>query len=247
MGTLPYALQLYTVRDHMAKDPRGTLEQVKKAGYDCVELAGTAGMTPADFSKVLADVGLRPISCHAGLDEMAKNVPGVIEMCRTLDIKFVVVPHASAETKEKVLENARIMDAAGAELRKAGIRLCYHNHAHEFVRFDGVYALDLLYQSTRPENLAAQLDTFWIKYGKADPVEVIKKYAGRCPLLHVKDMAPEGVKPIFADLGRGTMDWKPIFDAAKAAGVQWYIVEQDECPSDSIESARIAAGFMRRQ
>ena len=247
MASLPYALQLYTVRDHMEKDPRGTLKKVKAAGYDFVEVAGTAGLSTEEFRAALDEAGLTPVSAHVGIEQVQKNVDGVISMCRTLGIKFAVVPWASAETKDKVLENARILDAAGAALRAAGIRLCYHNHAHEFTQFDGVYALDLLYSSTSPQNLAAQLDTFWVAYGKADPVAVIKKYAQRCPLLHIKDMAPEGTKPIFANLGQGTMNWKPIFDAARAAGVEWYIVEQDECPGDSLESARIGADFMKKQ
>ncbi len=247
MGDLPYALQLYTVRDHMANDPRGTLKNVKELGYDFVEIAGTAGLSNEDFQAALKKAGLQAVSAHVGIEEVARNVDGVIAMCKTFGIRFATVSWSSAENKEKVLENARILDTAGAALRAAGIRLCYHNHAHEFVVFDGICALDLLYATAAPENLAAQLDVFWVVYGKADPVALLKKYAGRCPLLHVKDKAPEGTKPIFANLGQGEISWKPVFEAARSAGVEWYIVEQDECPGDSLESARIGAGFMKRQ
>ena len=244
MGSLPVAPQLYTVRDHLDKDPAGTLKRVKEIGYDYVELAGMAGMTAAECKQALDDIGLTPVSSHFGREALEDDLGGTIETCKTLGIDFAVLPHASADDKDGWIAIAKMLDGAGAKLREAGIRLCYHNHAHEFKQFDGQYAFDLLYEIARPENLALQLDTFWVQYGKADPVEKIKQYAGRCPLLHMKDMAPEGEQPIFAEMGKGIMDWPPILDAAKAAGVEWYIVEQDDWAGDSIESAAISAEFM---
>lgn len=245
MAGLPYALQLYTVRDHLAKDVAGTLAKVKEAGYDHVELAGFGDATPEAYRGMLDAAGLTAVSCHFGIDEACGSPDRVTDACAAFGLRYAVVPYASAEDEAGWLEIARRLDVCGAALRARGIRLCYHNHAHEFTRFSGRYAFDLLYAETKPEHLAAQIDSFWVRHGGEDPAAYIRKYAGRCPLLHVKDRAPEGAKPIFAELGRGTMDWDPIFAAAKAAGVQWYIVEQDEASIDSLEAARISAAFMK--
>ena len=244
---LPFALQLYSVRDHMQEDAIGTLKRVKEIGYDNVELAGTAGLTPAECKAALDEIGLTAVSAHFGFDEVTQNTQNAIDTCKTLSTKHAVMPHTSGESKAEWIEKAQALDAAGAKLREAGIKLSYHNHAHEFEKYDGEYAFDLLYANSKPENLCAQIDTFWVKYGKEDPVAMINKYAGRCPLLHIKDMAPEGSKPIFAPVGQGTMDWPPILAAGKAAGAEWYIVEQDDWATDSLEAARISAEFMAQQ
>jgi sugar phosphate isomerase/epimerase len=245
MASVPYALQLYTVRDHLEADPAGTLQRVKEIGYDHVELAGFPGGSPAACKQLLEDSGLVPTSSHFGFEEVTTTPESVVETCGVLGVSYAVVG-TSHEDKAGYLKAAEGLDKGGAVLHGAGIQLCYHNHAHELEEYDGVTALDLLYQNTAPENLAAEIDTCWIQYGKADIVEWITKCSGRCPLLHIKDMTPN-THPTFAEVGRGIIDWPPIFEAAKAAGAVWYIVEQDTCPGDSLESARISAEFMAKQ
>ena len=246
MGSLPFALQLYTVRDALQENPERTLRAVKEMGYDHVELAGTAGLPPEAFKKMLDETGLKPVSTHTSLEELGRNPSSTIEYCRTFGVCFAVVG-AGEPDKEAWLAAAKKMDEGGARLQEAGVQLCYHNHSHEFRLFDGETAMDLLFDHTAPEHLAAELDLFWVAHAGVDVVSVLRKYAGRCPLLHVKDMAPAGVKPIFANLGSGTMDWPPIIEAAREAGAQWYIVEQDDCPGDPLESARAGAEFMAKQ
>jgi sugar phosphate isomerase/epimerase len=247
MGTLPFALQLFTVRDHLKKNPGETLKKVKHAGYDYVELAGTVGLGDSEFKKLLEDAQLEAMCAHFGLEPLQNEIEGVIETCRLFNLEYAVCPHAKAEDKAGWVNIAKALDAAGAKLRNAGIQLGYHNHAHEFETFDGEYAFDIIFNTASPENLVLEIDTFWVKYGKADPVAKLNQYSGRCPLVHVKDMAPEGEDPVFADLGSGTMDWPPIFAAAKQAGAKWYIVEQDACKGDSLDSAKAGAQFMAKQ
>ena len=94
------------------------------------------------------------------------------------------------------------------------------------------------------DKAALELDSYWVQYGGADPVEKLNQYKGRCPLLHVKDMSADASRT-FTEVGRGIMDWGAILPAAAKAGVHWFIVEQDTCPGDSLESARISADYMR--
>ena len=249
MGSIPFALQLYTVRDHMGQDAAATLKRVKEIGYDYVELAGTGGLSFAEFKAVLDDVGLTAIATHVGFDDATKNVDQLIETARLFGMEHVVVPgidRALTPDKQGWINCGKAMDAGGAKLREAGVRLSYHNHNHEFEQFDGQYILDIFLGAAQPENLASELDTYWVKFGGADPVAQINKLKGRCPLLHIKDMTP-GDDPTFAEVGRGIIDWAPVFAAGADAGTEWYIVEQDTCPGDSLESARISAEFMAAQ
>lgn len=245
MSRVPFALQLYTVRDHMEKDPAGTLERVKEAGYDRVELAGTAGMSAAEFKKLLDTSGLTPISAHVGLNEMAANLAPVLDDLNALGVKFCAFS-GNASDRQGWLDVADQATDVGGRLRQAGVRLCYHNHAHEFEKYDGEYALDILLDRADAKCLEAQIDVYWAQYGGVDPVGLIRKYAGRCPLIHMKDMSADGSRT-FAEVGRGVIDMPAVLSAAAAAGAQWYIVEQDICPGDSIESARISAEYLAAQ
>jgi sugar phosphate isomerase/epimerase len=248
MPGIPFALQLYTVRDHLQRDVPGTLKRVKEAGYEHVELAGLGGQSAEEYGYLLADAGLSAVSNHFGFDVVTQDTNKVIEDTEALGLAFAVVPWVGGEMcpdKAAWIRCAKAMDTAGEKLRDAGITLCYHNHAHEFERYDGQPVLELIYETAAPENLAAQIDAYWAQFGGDDPVRLLRKYAGRCPLLHVKDM--EAQEPhTFTEVGRGILDWPAIFAAAKDADVRWYIVEQDECRGDSLESARISAEFMRR-
>jgi len=247
MGSIPFALQLYTVRDHLEKETAATLHHVKEIGYDYVELAGIGLYGPREYNQMLADAGLQAISGHFPYEEVVKNTGGVIEAVQALGLRYAVVPWLGGPLcpdRDAWVACAHAMDEAGARFRYADITLCYHNHAHEFQRFDGQYVLDIIFETAAAQNLAAELDTYWIKYGGANPAAYVKQYSGRVPLLHLKDMTG-GDNRTFAEMGRGIMEWTPILKAAAKAGVHWYIVEQDECAGDSLEAARISAEFVR--
>ena len=250
MAKLPYALQLYTVRDELEKNAAATLHKVKEMGYDYVELAGTAGLSAAEFKALLDEAGLTPISVHAGYERIAAGLDEVAAEAKHFGLEYVVVPWLGGEAcpdKEAWLTAIRQMDAAGARLRSDGIQLCYHNHAHEFEQFEGVYIFDLIYENSAPEHLASELDTCWSEVGGADTVALMKKYGNRIPLLHVKDYERSQTGDVvFRELGQGCMVWEPIFQAAKACEVAWYIVEQDAhfAAGGSLESAAISASFM---
>ncbi|HEX73391.1 MAG TPA: sugar phosphate isomerase/epimerase [Candidatus Hydrogenedentes bacterium] len=250
MAMLPFALQLYSVRDHLERDSEGALAKVKAMGYDHVEIAGTSGKSADEYKAMLDRIGLNPISMHVGYDALTGNLDAVIADLRTFGLHFAVVPWLGppfCPDKAGWIAAAEAMDAAGARLREEGIRLCYHNHAHEFERIDGEYILDLIFNHTKPENLASQLDTCWAHVGGANPLTMMQKYCGRVPLLHIKDYTgtrdAEG-RVTFVEVGCGCMNWDPIFDAAASCGVEWLIVEQDESQGDSLESAAISARFM---
>ena len=240
-------LQLYTVRDALKADHVGTLTQVKQIGYDAVEVAGGMPGGPVEFRKLLEGLGLRVAGVHVGFGQLQANPTECTDLARaigTLEVVCSSIPRERTETLEDWLAGAEVLEKAGEACRADGVRLSYHNHSFEFLKFDDRYALDLLYEHTSPENLCAELDTYWIKHGGEDPVAYLRRYAGRCPILHLKDMADDQERS-FTEIGRGILDWQAIHRAALDAGVEWYCVEQDVCRGDPLESARISAQFIR--
>lgn len=249
MSKYRFALQLYTVRQGLEKDVLGTLKAVKAAGYDCVELAGTCELKVTDFRRLLRSAALRPIGVHISYLDALEDTENVIAMAKAFDVRYVTVGSVNLETTHTLEEWAacgRALDGAGRQLRDAGLRLLYHNHAQEFNLVDGRKPIEVMLEAADPENLGVQLDVFWIQYAGYDPVGALEHFSGRCPVVHVKDMRDARSKA-FAEMGRGILNWKAIMPAADAAGVRWFVVEQDICGRDPIESIKISALFMAEQ
>jgi sugar phosphate isomerase/epimerase len=242
MSQIPVALQMYTVRDVAADDFVGALRQVAEIGYAGVELAGMGNLSSSELKETLDNLGLQAAGTHVSLDALRDNLEGVIQDSQNLGSRHVTLSYV-AEDQRKTLDGWRqvadLLNRTGQEIKRAGLQLCYHNHAFEFETFDGKFALDWLYELTDPDLVQAELDTYWIQFGGQDPAVYVRKYAGRVPLVHLKDMEA-GEERFFAEVGEGIMDWAPVFSAGEAAHVQWYIVEQDRCRRPSMESARLS-------
>ena len=246
MSDWPLALQLWTVRDELARDAAATFRTLHELGYRYVEVAALDGRSATEISSMLQDAGLKAMGAHIPLATVTGDTDAAIEFAKTLGVSHAAVPWIGPEEcvgRKAWIAAARAMDTAGGAFREADITLCYHHHGHEFDRVDGDYIFDVIMENSDPQNLAAEIDTYWAKYGGVEPVELIQRYAGRCPLLHIKDMANDEQRS-FAEVGHGALDWDAIFDAANAAGVQWCVVEQDESNRGPLESVRMSAEFV---
>jgi len=244
MAPIRLALQMYTVRDHMKEDYTGTLAAVKEIGYDFVE-ALPGPDTGEEMRRLYDDAGLTIVGMHVGLNLLEADLDRWIDYAKAVGGADLVCPWLGEDrrkSKEDWLAVAAVLEGLGARCTEAGLRLAYHNHNFEFVQFDGQFALDLLYENTTPENVRCEIDTYWVKYGGADPADYIRKLAGRGPLLHIKDMADDEARS-FAEIGRGILDWPGIYKAALESGVECCVVEQDRCAGDSFDSARISCEF----
>lgn len=242
MSAITVGLQLYTVRDLLEKDFVGTLNKVRGIGYTHVELAGHGPYSAGDLKNVLTDAGLTPACDHCVIDRLENDINGAIDETLTLGVKYLVCPWLPEDrrTDESAWKRcAESLNRAGQACRDQGVQLCYHNHSFEFVRIGGRYALDLLYEETDPDCVQAELDTYWVQHGGEDPVAYINRLAGRCPILHLKDMADDP-KRSFAEVGRGILDFPAIFSAADSAGTSYGMVEQDVCPGDPLESVTVS-------
>ena len=249
---LPVGLQLYTVRDDMAKDFKGTLQQVKALGYDGVEFAGLFGHSPAEIKAMCAEIGLNPISAHVPLQEMLEDIDKVIADYKAIGCEYIVVPYVTEERRpggeffQQMVEEIRTI---GAKCKEAGLVLLYHNHDFEFQKTEtGEFGLDYLYANVPADLLQTELDQCWVKYAGQDPVAYLQKYEGRSPVVHLKDYYASGEQKEdpyaliglnegekkenkafeFRPLGYGVQDIPAIIEASKKAGSKWLIVEQDQ-------------------
>ena len=243
---IPVALQLYTVRDQAARDFLGTLRQVATIGYAGVELAGTGGLSARGLRNALDDLGLRCVGSHIGLAQL-EDLSAVVDDNLALGNPYVVIPaipESMRASEASYVALAGRLNEIGTALREHGLTLAYHNHSFEFRRFGDRYALDIIYDETDPDLVKGQPDVYWFAYAGADPVAWLRGHPGRCPLIHLKDMAPSPERT-FAEVGEGIIDFRPIFAASRVAGAEWYIVEQDVCARPSMESARISLQHLR--
>jgi sugar phosphate isomerase/epimerase len=247
-------VQLYTVRETLKQDYLGTLKQVAAIGYAGVELAGNmGGMTAAQLRRVLDDLGLKVIGGHANIDAVNKDLDRTLADYATLGASYLGVAWIGDEyrSKEGIARGAQLMERAALEAGKHDITFFYHNHAFEFEnKFDGVYMLDALFAQMDPALVKWESDVYWVKKGGADPVAYLNKYAGRVPLVHIKDMTGDEART-FEIVGAGVIDFGRILSAGDAAGADWYIVEQDQCPKGEVESIRasyqniVARGWLK--
>ncbi|MGM1062811.1 sugar phosphate isomerase/epimerase family protein [Saccharothrix sp. Mg75] len=228
------SIQLYTLRGIMGDDPEPVLSALADIGYRRVELAGTYGRTAAEFARVLRRTGLRATSCHVGIDG---DLDQVIADARTLGNTYVVVPWVNHATLAGWRAFATRLEAAGEELRRAGLALGYHNHAHEFAAVEGVRPFDVITSGTSRRNVHLELDLYWAVTGGVDPVALYREHFPRVRQFHVKDRAPDGS---FADPGEGTIDFARIFRSTRVAE---YIVENDQ-PADALATARTGYEYL---
>lgn len=249
MKTDQIAIQLYTLRDFTktSADFAATLKRVRDIGYQAVELAGTAGMDPAEVAKIVRDAGLKICASH---EAPLENPQQVVDRLGALGTDYAVYSYPAGfdlSLPAQVDQLIVALESAGSVLRRAGITLCYHNHANEYTRHMGRTVLEEIFARTLAQHLQAELDIHWIQAGGGDPAETCRSFTGRLPLLHVKDytVTADGERA-FAEVGYGNLNIPEIVAAAESVGCRWFIVEQDICPGDPFDCIARSFEFLRK-
>jgi sugar phosphate isomerase/epimerase len=246
------AAQLYTVRDFCTSSPdlAQTATKLRAIGYEAAQASGiSADISPSEIRTILSDAGMAICATHENSDLIRSNPLAVVERLQAMGVTHTAYPYPSGvDFSDVAAVKAMVsdLDVAGAVLREHGCTLSYHNHAIEFLRIGGETLMDYIARATSPENLKFELDTYWVQFGGANPVEWCKKAAGRLPILHCKDYGfGSNNQPFFAEIGYGNLDFPAIIAAADAAGCEWFVVEQDTCPGDPFVSLEKSYKTMR--
>lgn len=273
---LPVALQLYSVRKQAAGNIDDALAQVKEMGYDGVELAGLYGLDPRYMRAALDRAELAAISAHVPYPELLNGLERTIDAYAAIGCAYIAIPYLDEQYRPGAVGFGQVVQsirAIGKACADKGITLLYHNHDFEFVTLsDGRIGLDALYAQVPAALLQTQIDTCWARVAGYDPAAYLRKYAGRAPLVHLKDYYLEGdmdgqkpydligvpkTKPVrpanfdeifsFRPLGQGVQDIPSVVEAAVFAGAKWLVVEQDAAsPTGSdMDDARSSILYLR--
>src|SRR5260370_12702215 len=245
---IPVGIQLYMVNADLTKDPAGTLKKLAEIGYSEVETAGFGKLSAAQFRDLLRDAGLRAPSAHLGFG--TEDTGKLLDDAKTLGVEYVVssmlppkdegmpacfmsLNRLSADDFRHIAANA---NEIGQKAKAIGLKYAYHNHNFEFRDMgDGKTGYDILLDETDPSVVKFETDCGWMKVGGKDPIEYLKRHGNRIAMLHAKDFknitkpvtalfSPD--RPIPTELGRGSVDLKPIVDAGLKAGVKHIFVVQ---------------------
>lgn len=251
MAQAQVGIQLYTLRDQTKHDFLGTIRKVADMGYKAVEFAGYFGVPARELRKVLDDCGLSAPSSHVGLDfsdpeKMKSALAGEIEYAQEIGLEYIITPWAPLPENPSMEDVGRIagfLEKAAEQVAAAGLKYGYHNHAFEFKKVNGKAVIDHFLERIPAELMVAEFDLGWVHIGGSRPADYVKTYAGRVPLVHMKDF---GEATRDTEVGRGVVDFTSVFAAAEQAGIRYYIVEQEEFKSSSLESAQISLDYFKR-
>ena len=245
-------LQLYTVRNEMSKDAKGTLKKIADIGYTFIENAGYSNgkfysMTKEEFKTIIDDLNLKMVSGHCGLGNETGE-KGLInrfeEVCK--DANYVGQKYIGtgwlALDKRKTIDDykklAEYLNIGGNIAKEYGLKIFHHNHDFEFVKINGEVPYEVLLNETDKNLVTFELDHYWTKKAGVDSLKLMKDYPGRFSLWHIKDM-DNTEKQAFTEVGTGIIDYSTIFKQKSLSKMDYFFIEQDSClnhpPVKSIE------------
>ena len=266
-------VQLYGLKNTLKEDFEGTIAKVAEMGYEYVEFAGYFGRTSEQIKAILDELGLKCVSVHQGLDFYNDDPQAAVDYLKGFGVKYSVIPWYD---KDKLAGNdaweataARFNEIAEL-LAKNGMTLGYHNHDFEFDTYEGKYLHDYIFEAVDADKIIPELDTCWVHYAGIKPEEKIREFAGRVPVVHLKDFVCKnlGGGPVydlidtngkaiggskedngfeFRPLGMGIQNFAAILAACEESGTETIIVEQDKTYDGmtELEAAKIARDYLK--
>ena len=232
-------LQLYSLRNQTNTNLDSALQFAKDQGITDVELAGFGDLSPEDFKSKLESYNLKPSGGLFGFEEFRDSIDKMIDIGKLFNLKYMGcawIPHkGDTITFDEIKEAVRVFNYAGQKLKQNGIQFIYHNHGYEYVPYQGGTYFDYLYTNTDSNNVHFELDVFWATHGGQDPVEALKKYGKRIPVMHIKDMDKSvvgnltGGEDVEKDVawGTGKIDIKACLTTGRDLGVKHFYLEDE--------------------
>jgi len=257
----PLGLQLYSLRETIGSDIKGTIEKVAGIGFKEVETYGYSqengfwGLSVSEFKKILDNNGLESPSGHYEVDSYLSkegtkdDFAYTLEVAKGLGQKYVIIPYISDQLRTSIDDYKRMaekLNEAGKMCRENGLKLAYHNHAFEFDDYNGENGLEVFLKNTDKELVVFEMDIYWVIRAGKDPVALFDKYPGRFPLWHVKDMNRTN-NDLNTEIGSGTIDFEEIFEKAKLAGGEHFIIEQENFDMDPYQSLTQSYNYIKNE
>lgn len=225
---------------------KGVLDEVREAGYDGIETSPEIVSTDImETRRLLLEKGLRLVALHMGVGNMEQVEPAA-RLLERLEGEYLTFSGPGGKgSEEDYLNCAEFLNKAGRIARKHGVKTCYHNHGHEMA--NDQRGIGIIIQKTEPKLVGLCVDTYWVKFGGADPLQFIKTNRERIEYLHLKDGSEEDMENRkFSELGKGSIDFPAILGFTMQLGVKWVVVEQDLTPRSPFESMLESRNYLRK-
>jgi sugar phosphate isomerase/epimerase len=230
------SVQLWSVKDEVKADFEGTLKKLAEMGFAGVEFANEFGKFSGDakaIRNVLDSLSLKGSGAHVSFEQLNdNNFDNTVKFYQTLGVEMLIVGwDERAWHPEGVKEVVLLLNKLSKKLAPLGLKTGFHNHDHEFDRFQNSTYWDYIAENT-PESVVLQQDVGWTTYAGKDPIAYVEKYPGRTLTTHYKVKLPEGTVGKLPLIGQDTIDWLNLTKANIAVGgTLWLVVEQEEYPN----------------
>jgi sugar phosphate isomerase/epimerase len=229
------SVQLWSVRDDLKSNFKGTLTELSNMGFTGVEFAGVFGPfkeDPAGLKSYLASLGLKASGAHVSIEQFSEeNFDKTVSFYKDLGVNFLIIPwEERAWNADKIDELIVELNTATKKLAIHGLQTGFHNHDTEFEAYQHATFWDHIAKSTE-HDFILQLDIGWVTFAGKDPVSYINRYPGRTLTTHIKATLPKNVTDKRPIIGEDFTDWQAVIKAGlEVGGTQWFVLEQDEYP-----------------
>jgi len=247
-----FGIQLWSVRDDLAKDPKGVLKQLSSYGYKQIESfeGGKGmfwGMSNTEFKAEMDKLGMKIISSHCDIN---KDFEKKAAEAAAIGMKYLICPYKGPQKELDAFKKfADEFNQKGEICKKNGIRFAYHNHDYSFATLNGEMGQDVMMKNTDASLVDFELDMYWVVAAGQDIETWLKKYPKRFRLCHVKDRkkgAPLTDKDESVVVGTGSIDYPRILKTAKKLGMEYYIIEQEKWEGTTpMQAAQADAVYMK--
>lgn len=241
-------VQLYSVRKEMMADAKGTLKNLAALGYKEIESARSEkgnyyGLSPKEVKKICSDLGLTMRSGHVHIDE---NFQRSIDAASEVGQEYLICSTMPTEgqTVDNYKKVAEAFSRAGENCKKNNIKFGYHNHEYEFEQENGEVLYDVLLNNTSAGLVHMELDLGWVFYAGKDPLDYFKRFPGRFPLWHLKDMDMK--KKHSTEFGKGGLKIEEMLKNSEQSGMKYFFVEQEEYASSALESLKDDIAYLQK-
>jgi len=252
-------LQLYTLKDIILKDVKGTLKQVADIGFSALEAYGyndgkAFGLLYQDFISMVNGMGMKVVSGHYSTGQAFPGMKGTlvndweraVEDAHKAGQEYMILAWLHPDERKTLDDYRRVgelLNKANEVCKQAGVKLGYHNHEFEFVKLEDQVPYDVLVNELDP-SIILELDMYWTTFAEVDAFELFKKHTGRIHLWHIKDMDKNDRK-LQTDVGSGSIDYKPVFAAAQQSGMKHFFLEQEYFTKPQIEAITLGYNHLK--
>lgn len=246
-----FGIQLWTLRDIISKDPKGTIQQIAKMGFTQIEsYEGEKGifwgMKPNEFKSFLSDQGLTFLSSHCNWKE---NVQEKAAQVASIGGKYLICPWLGPQkTIDDYKRFADEFNQTGEVCKKEGVKFVYHNHDYTFKEVEGQVPQDIFMDFTDADLVDFELDLYWVVTAGVDPIEYMTKYKNRFSLCHIKDRNKNSTEPFDScTLGEGMINYVELLAKAKDLGMKHFIYEQEKYDAKGVlANAETSANYLKK-